>query len=159
MKKSALIFGGIAFLLSVGAVLLTPVLALCCIAPFMGLAAGYVAGVFDKPVSSGASSKTGAISGALAGIGAALGQIIGTVLNAFIVGPERAAEFMRNLGVPTSGGSGFASGYWLGMVGGTACFSLLDVLLMAGLGALGGLLWWAISRRKWVLGEPPPSVF
>jgi hypothetical protein len=38
--------------------------------------------------------------------------------------------------------------YWLGMVGGTLCFSVLDIIITAGFGAAGGLLWWQTAGRN-----------
>lgn len=156
MYKSALITGLVALVLSAGAVLLSPLIVPCCLAPFLGLAAGFVAGLFDKPLTGGASSKSGAIGGALGGIGAVLGQITGAVINAVSMGPEAAAQVARSMGLP-GGGSGFEGGYWFGVFGGAVCFSLFDVMLMAGLGALGGLLWWQLIGKN-AAPAPLPGV-
>jgi hypothetical protein len=141
--------------LSIVAVIFSPLLVPCCLAPFLGLVAGFVTGLFDKPASNNAVSKSGAISGAVGSIGAVLGQVIGAVVNSFIMGPEGAAQFARSMGLPGSGSSGFEGGYWFGVVGGAVCFSMFDVLLMAGFGALGALLWWQFIGKNAVLPPPP----
>ena len=146
MYRSGLILGVVALLVAAGATLLSP---LCtpCAAVFLGLGAGFLAGVFDKPSNNNATVKTGAISGAVGGVGAILGQVIGTVLNGMLVGPERMQQLNQQLGLPFGGAVPHQT-YWLGLVGGGLCFSLLDILLMAGFGALGGLLWWQITGKN-----------
>lgn len=152
MVKSGLILGALALFVAAGATLISPLCAPCA-AIFLGLGAGYLAGVFEKPLTSSATSRVGAIGGALGGVGAILGQIIGTVLNGFIVGPAGMEKIYQNLGLP--GGPSSAQVYYGGLVGGAVCFSLLDVLLMAGFGALGGLLWWRMNGRN--AAPPPPT--
>ncbi len=146
MYKSGLIVGVVALFVAAGATLLSP---LCtpCAAVFLGLTAGFLAGVFNKPADNNATAKVGAIGGAVGGVGAILGQVIGTVLNGVLVGPERLQQFNQQLGLPFEGAVPHQT-YWLGLVGGGICFSLLDVLLMAGFGALGGLLWWQTTGKN-----------
>jgi len=149
MYKSGMIFAGVALLLGVGATLLSP---MCtpCVALFLGLGAGYVACLFDKPLDTGASAKSGAVSGAIGGLGALLGQLVGAVLNVILVGPQGAADLLRQMGIETSGRMG---GYWAGVIVSATCFSVLDVALMAGMGSLGALLWWQITGKKLVESE------
>jgi hypothetical protein len=139
MKKSALIFALVAFVVTIGVSLITP---FCtpCLALFIGALAGYLAGVFDKPVDKSAAVKGGALAGLLAGIGAILGNIGGSIINSVTVGPAGAEQMLRQLGLST-GGADMASTYWIAMVVSTVCFGLLNLGLMAGTGALGGLLW------------------
>ncbi len=143
MVRSGLIVGALALLVTAGATLLSPVCAPC-FTIFLGLAAGYLAGVFDKPATSSATSKAGAVSGAIGGVGAIFGQILGTVINATVIGPEGLQNIYRQLGVPT-GAMDLTRTYWIGAVGGALCFSVLDILLMATFGAVGGLLWWRVT--------------
>ncbi|RJP49290.1 MAG: hypothetical protein C4583_12915 [Anaerolineaceae bacterium] len=150
MKKSALILGVIAFVVALGGTIITP---FCtpCLAIFVGAFAGYLAGVFDKPVEKSVAVKSGAFAGLLAGIGAVLGQIVGAVINGASVGPEGAMQIMRQLGL--SGGAGDVSiVYWTSLVVSTACFAILNLGLMAGMGALGGLLWNQFNNKS----VPPP---
>ena len=140
--------GGI--LAAVAAVLVTGLGAgvspLCgpCLALFIGLGAGYLAGVFDKPAQT-AAARAGAIAGAVAGAGALVGHLLAAVINSFLVGPEGATALLRQLGVntPVSPAS-----FYGGQFGGGCCFGLLDIGLMAGLGALGAILWYNLSGKN-----------
>ena len=147
MFKSGLIFGLIAFILAAGITLLFP-LCVPCAAIFLGLAAGGLAGVFDKPLNTGASAKGGALAGVMGGIGAVLGQMVGSGVNAMIVGPEAAQQFMRQFGLVVPSSGNFDSAYYFSLFGSACCLGLFDVLIMAGLGAVGGLLWWQITGQK-----------
>ena len=146
MYKAALILGFVALFVTLGATLLSPVCTPCT-AVVLGAGVGYLAGVFEKPRSSNASASTGAISGAVGGIGAAVGLIAGTTINALIVGPEGAQQLLQQLNLPSTGPS-LSQGYWFGVVGSGLCFGVLDVLLMAAFGALGGFLWWQIRGKN-----------
>ena len=66
MYRAGWIVGAVALFVAAGAALLSPVCAPC-FSIFLGLGAGYLAGVFDKPATSTATSKVGAIGGAIAG--------------------------------------------------------------------------------------------
>ncbi len=151
MYKAALILGVVALLVAAGATLISPLCAPCA-GIFLGLGAGYLACAFDKPASTSLSTKAGAIAGAAGGVGAVLGQLIGTGINAAIVGPAGAAEFSRMLGLPTSG-PGFEQSYWIGLASSAVCLSLLDLLVMAGFGALGAFLWRQTAGKN----VAPPS--
>ncbi len=153
MVRAGLIVGVVALLVAAGATVISPLCAPCA-GIFLGLGAGYLACAFDKPSSTSASSKAGAIAGAAGGVGAVLGQVLGTVINAAIVGPSGAAEFVRLLGLPTTG-QGFEQSYWIGLVGSAACLSLLDLLLMAGFGVLGAFLWWQTTGKN--AAPPAPT--
>ena len=152
MKKSALIFAAVAFLAALGGTVISP---LCtpCLALNIGALAGYLAGVFDKPTDKSAAVKGGALAGALGGLGAALGQAGGSVVNGVLMGPEGTAQFVRQLGLPVSGDIG--STYWVSLVISTACFAVLNIGIMAAMGALGGLLWNQFSNKP--AAAPPPA--
>lgn len=146
MYKSGLIIGGIALLVAAGATFLSPLCAPCAVI-FLGLGAGYLSGLFDKPTTTNATTRAGATGGAVGGVGAVLGQVVGAVINGVLVGPQGAQQFSQLLGLP-SGGPGYEQGYWIGVVGSALCFSLLDVALMAAFGALGGYVWWQTSGKN-----------
>jgi hypothetical protein len=105
---------------------------------------GYLAGVFDKPGDNGAAVKAGTLAGVIGGIGAMFGQVIGGVLNSVLVSPEGYAQTLQQFGVEGMN----ETAYWVGRVGGVCCAGIFDILLMAGLGALGGLLWWQFSGKN-----------
>ncbi len=144
MIKAGLILGAVMLVLGIGGSLITP-LCVPCIALAAGLGAGYLAGVYDKPLTSGGGAKVGAIAGAIGGAGALLGQIIGGILNALIVKPEGVIEMMEQFGLPTMPDPSF---YYISFIGGGVCFGVLDVVLMAGLGALGGILWYQVAGKN-----------
>jgi hypothetical protein len=155
MLKSGLITAGVMLVLAIGVSLLSPI-CVPCLAIFVGLGAGYLAGLFDKPASNGAVAKAGAAAGAIGGVGAIVGHLIGGVINVFIVGPEKAMELMRQWGFPSDMlDSSNPTAYYAGAFGGACCVGLVDLLLLAGLGALGGLLWWQITGKK---AAAPPAM-
>jgi hypothetical protein len=154
MLKSGLIVGGVALVLGFIATFITPLCAPC-VALFAGLGAGYLAGLFDKPADQGASAKSGALAGAIAGLGGLLGNMVASVVNVAMVGPERAVQIAQQFGLPTGGDpSTFASSYYLSAFGLPCCIALFNIALMAGLGALGGILWLQISGRNSAASNP-----
>lgn len=153
MLKSGLIVGAVTLVVTIGASFLS---GLCgpCVALIAGLAAGFLAGVFDKPLDNGGSAKSGAGAGAIGGAGALIGQLIGGIGVVLVVGPDQAAKMMRQFGMRMSTDTSGVAGYYTGALGAGCCFGLVDVALMAGLGALGGILWYQISGKRAAL---PPS--
>ncbi len=152
MYRSGLILGGITLLVT--AVVTAAISPICtpCFVFFLGAGAGYVTGLFNKPSSNGNASKAGAISGALAGIGALLGLSIGSAINGLAVGPERALQMsqplIQQLGLPAMNASQYATTYWFAIVGWALFCGVADIVLMAGTGALGGLLWWQTTGKS-----------
>jgi hypothetical protein len=141
MAKSGIIIAVLAFFFAVGLVLLSP-LCVPCVALFFGIAAGFLAGVLTKPEPDKPSMRMGAMAGGIGGIGAFLGQCVGAAINAAIMGPQGAAQFVQNMGGSVFANQGaFATSYWVGLIGGALCIGLIDVGLMIGFGALGYLLW------------------
>ena len=147
MLKSGLIAG--AAMLVLGSIL-GFVFPLCatCLALFAGAGAGYLSGVFDKPADQGSSAKAGAGAGAIGGVGALMGHVIGGMGLAIINGPQSGANILRQFGVQTDSTSAGTAGFYLGSFITTCCFGLVAVALMAGLGAVGGLLWYQMTSKK-----------
>ncbi len=146
MIKAGLIAAAVALILAIGGSLL---LALCvpCISLFLGIGAGYLACHYEPAGDGGSAAKSGAIAGAIGGVGALLGQAIGAVINGVMTGPEVALDFGRQLGIDMPLDAGGLGGYWVGVIGAGCCMGFLDLLLMAGLGAVGGLLWWQFTAK------------
>jgi hypothetical protein len=67
--------------------------------------------------------------------------IAAAVINSLLVGPAGTVRLLRQLGIQPGGPTDNATSYWAGIIGRTCCLALFDIALMAGLGALGGLLW------------------
>ncbi len=152
MLKSGLICAAVGFVLAIIGAVLFPLLCNPCAAVFVGLAAGILAGAFAHPLSNAASAGEGAKAGAIATVGNLLGQMAGTVINVVLVGPEKAAEMAadmaRQLGLPYGDPAIFSGTYYVGSFGGGCLCALFGVALGAGLGAVGGLLWYQIKQQS-----------
>ena len=155
MLKAGLIGAGIGFVLTIVATLLTP---FCnpCLALLLGLGVGVLAAVWERPATSEASAGEGAKAGAIAGVGGLLGQMIGAVANGFLVGPRGVANFLRQLDIQIPGPITPRS-YWIYNLGGNCLCAVVNVALGAGLGALGGLLGYQISKNQ-ATGGPSEGV-
>lgn len=145
MFKSGLILGIVGLILGIGITLLTP-LCVPCLALFLGLGAGFLANVFDKPGLQNRAVKSGAFSGAIAGAGVILGQIIGAIINSSVVDSAAAAEILRDFGYAMP--ADFDTIYAISQIGGTICFSLLDIVFMVLMGMMGGFIWWKMRGPK-----------
>lgn len=148
MRKSGLIAGGIALVFSFGAAAGVSPLCVPCLALVFGLLAGYLAGAFDKPLDQNRAIRAGALAGLMGGIGMLLGQVLGAALNAVMIGPEGTARILSQMGLFAGGPAQIAEFYWTAITLSTACLVAFDLALMAGFGALGGLLWWQMGRSK-----------
>ena len=155
MFKSGLIVAAIALLFGLGFSLLSPMCTPCA-GIILGLLAGYLAGVFDKPIDSAASTRVGAGGGLVASIGIIIGQIFGAIANSLLVGPEGAQEMLQSFGGLSGYSSSMLPGYYFGVISSAICMSLVNILLMAGLGALGGMLWWSTSGKN--IGQGPDVI-
>lgn len=155
MLKSGAITGAIAFVLAIGGSFVAAIVCAPCWSLFVGLGAGYLGGVFDKPTSNGNAVKAGAGAGAIGGVGGFIGQIIGSLLYAAVVGPEASADMLRQLGVQGADVTNVGA-YYAGAFGIGCCLGLGAIALMAGLGALGGMVWWQISGKN--SAATPPAM-
>ena len=152
MLKAGLIGAGVGFVLALAAALITP---FCnpCVALLLGLGVGVLAAYWERPATTGASAGEGAKAGAIAAAGGLIGQMLGAVANGFIVGPRGVAELYRQLNIqaPLTPRT-----YWLYNIGGNCLCAAVNVALGAGLGALGGLLWYQIKGKD---QQTPASPF
>ncbi len=149
MVKAGLIVGAIMLVLGTGGgLLIPPLLCVPCLAVLAGLGGGYLAGQFDRPSAGNLAAKAGAGAGAIGGIGAVIAHLILGAVSAFTVGPEGAAELLRQMGLDPGTNATSPAFYYGGALGGACCFGLFEVVLLAGLGALGGLLWYQITGKK-----------
>jgi hypothetical protein len=146
MVRAGLIVGGITLVLGlVGGFIFAP-LCVPCLALFAGTGAGYLAGQFDRPGMSNTAVRLGAQAGAIAGIAALLAHLIAGVSNAALVGPEGAAEMMRQFGL--EGDASNPAVYYASAFGTSCCMGLFEIALMAGTGALGGMLWFNTAGKN-----------
>jgi hypothetical protein len=130
-----LVAGG---LLGLGVTLLLPYCTPCA-AVVVGIGVGYLASLWEKPTDRGSSAALGAKAGASAGAGHLVGQLLGMAINGLTVGPERALEMLQQFGMETTVMS--PRTYWLTQIIVNTSCGLTSVIVAAGLGALGGVLW------------------
>lgn len=151
MFKSGAMAAGLMLILGGLTTLISP-LCVPCLALLVGVGAGYLAGVFDRPLDSGGATKAGAVAGAVGGAGAWLAHVCGGLINAVVIGPERSAEIMRQFGLTVDASNPAA--YYIGAFGGACCMGLFEVALMVGLGAVGGILWYQLTGKN---STPTPA--
>ncbi len=146
MVKSGIIIGAVGFVLVlVSSVLFSPVCAPCW-GVILGLGAGYLAGVFDKPQHNNDAIKKGAIAGAIAAAFIIIGALIGGIVNASILDPSDLANMYEYFGL--SDVALDQTSIWLGQLGSALCCGLLNVALMTGLGTAGGALWMQLRGKN-----------
>jgi hypothetical protein len=155
MLKAGLIGAAVGFVLAIIGAIFFPLACNPCAAAFIGLGAGALTGVFARPPTSGTSASEGAKAGAIATAGNLLGQMVGTAIQVLVIGPEAAADFARELGLPIGDPTAFGTTYYLGAFGGGCLCGLVGIALGAGLGAVGGILWYQISGQS----QPPTPPF
>jgi hypothetical protein len=153
MVKSGLILGAISFLFILGfGVFIAPFCAPC-LGLFFGLAAGYLAGVFDKPTDSSESIRKGGYAGAIAGGLGFVGGLIASVVNGVLLNPANVESFSRLFGISNLGVS--QAQIWASQLGFAVCIGLFDVLWMALLGVAGGALWFQLVGKNQTTILPP----
>ncbi len=159
MVRSGLILGGVMLVVGGFLAFLFP-LCVPCLALVVGAGAGYLAGQWERPGDNSRAIQRGAGSGAIAGVGAWLGHIFGGLGSAAFVGPEGSVEMLRNLGVDLgAAGAVDPTMYYVSATLTGCCFGLVEVALMAGLGAVGGILWWNMTGKNQGGAAPtPPSL-
>ena len=148
MVRAGLILGGVMLVLGgVAAFVFPPCVP--CLALFAGPGAGYLAGLWDRPTESTRALGRGAGAGAMAGAGAWLAHIVGGLGSAAVVGPEQALEFSRALGLnPDPAMLNDLPRYYGWATGTACCFGVFEIVLMAMLGVVGGLVWWQLTGKN-----------
>jgi len=141
MIKSGLIVGAaMVIVVAISAASITPFCALC-VPVIAGLAAGYLAGVFEKPAKEEAM-KRGAGAGAIAGAIGILGNIIAGVLNALVLqNPD--LQINNALGLPTA----TPGMVWAVQIAINLCIGVVNIGLNAALGAGGAAIWSNMNPR------------
>jgi hypothetical protein len=158
MLRSGLILGVVMLVIGGGLAFLFP-LCVPCLALLAGAGAGYLAGLWDHPPDNSRAVQRGAGAGAIGGVGALLGHILGGLASAVFVGPQGALDFARELGLDLGSEATEPVFFYTSATATACCFGLVEVALMAGLGALGGLLYWQITGQQRQAGgtTPPPT--
>jgi hypothetical protein len=146
MMKSGFIFGAVTFVLFLGsAITITPFCAPC-LGLILGIAAGYVACIYDRPTSSRESIQKGAIAAAIAaGIGF-FGSLIGGAINGVIVTPAMIESFARSFYITNINLTQTQILTYQLIFG--VLVGIFDVVWMAVLGIAGGALWFQVVGKK-----------
>ena len=156
MLKAGLIGLVVGGLFGLGATIMSPVCTPCG-AIFVGLGAGFLAAMWDKPLTRGGSAGLGAKAGAIAGVGHLIGQILGMVANMILVGPEQAAQIASQLGLDAQVMT--QSQYLVSQILINGSCGVINIGIAAGLGALGGLLWYQTMGKNQVSPMQQPPVY
>jgi hypothetical protein len=75
------------------------------------------------------------------------GQLVNMLINSLLVGPEQAAEMLGQLfdvDVPATN----TATYWVSQIVINGGCGVTSIVVAAGLGALGGLLWYQTMGKK-----------
>ncbi|MDH3674428.1 MAG: hypothetical protein OES12_02955 [Anaerolineae bacterium] len=147
MFKSGFLGAAVGFIYTMSLTLLSP-LCTFCFTPPLGLAVGYVASWFDKPLRAEASLSRGTIAGALTGLGVVAGQMAATLVNGILVTnseqlPILIREFGLSQAILTS-----SDEYWQATLTLNSFCSVFNFALIVGLGAVGGLIWYQRNRER-----------
>lgn len=145
MLKAGLIGAIIGFIYITCITLISPFCTLC-FTPLLGIGIGYLANRFDTPPNVEASLGRGAIAGAMTGFAALLGQMLAAVINAILVTNwTELPTIFKEWGftqIPDT------SEYWQTTLTANSFCSLLNLAIIAGLGAVGGLIWFQRQNKK-----------
>ncbi|MEM7343236.1 MAG: hypothetical protein AAF485_03265, partial [Chloroflexota bacterium] len=154
MIKSGLI-GAAAGFVYVSTLTLVSFLCTLCFTPLLGLAVGWLAAHFDRPQESGVSATKGFMAGGITGAGVVIGQMMASVINAtLITNSEQWPRLMEELPIIMEqlGSAEFAmlnaEQYWQTTLTLNAVFSFVNLFIIAGLGAIGGIIWFQRKQRS-----------
>lgn len=143
MVKSGLIVGAVMFLFVLGlAAVISPFCALC-VPLLTGLGAGYLAGVFDKPLANGDAAKRGAGAGAIAAGLAIFAQVIASIINSLVLQNPQ-----YQLGRIWGAEAVDPAMVWALQILFALCIGLMNVGLTAAFGAGGGAIWFGTSGKN-----------
>ena len=150
MVKSSVIVGAVTFILVLISGLLYNI---CCLispmlAAVLGLAAGFLCAVFDKPVSAEKAAVRGGIAGVITGAVGWVAETIGATIAQYI-GYQGANVQACLPGLCQEGAAPVAmTNAMLGAVFNSCFCGLILLAVMAGLGAVGAVLWMKTSAKK-----------
>jgi hypothetical protein len=149
MLKSSLI----AVPLTVIVILITGFLSelCCCASPFaavfLGLAAGVVCAFFEKPLLKNRAIERGAIAGTIAGLAALPAQVLGEIVVALLLAGNGKVDISL-FGLPAASATVDLWNWALNALCAATLYGLLAAAVMAGMGAVGGALWFRILRKQ-----------
>ncbi len=128
----------------------------CCASPFaavfLGLAAGALCVFVEKPNRKDRAVKRGAVAGAIAGLAALPAQVLGEIVVALALAGSGKVDISL-FGLPQASATVDLWNWAFNAFFAASLYGLLSAAIMAGMGAVGGALWFRISRK----GQPAPD--
>lgn len=145
MIKVGLLGLVLAFIYVMSITLISPFCTLC-FTPLLGIGVGYLANWFDQPLKFEASLGRGATAGGMTGFGALLGQMMAAVVNGILVTNwEELPALFKEFGFTQFPNP---DEYWQTTLTANSMCSLFNLALIAGLGAVGGVIWFQRQQHK-----------
>jgi hypothetical protein len=128
----------------------------CCASPFaavlLGLAAGALCVYFEKPLQKDRAMKRGATAGAIAGLAALPAQLLGEIVVALALAGSGKVDISL-FGLPAASATVDLWNWALNALFAASLYGLTAAAIMAGMGALGGALWFRVYRKQ----KPEPG--
>ncbi len=145
MIKAGLVGAVAGFIYMMSLTLVSPFCTFC-LTPWLGVGVGYLACRLDKPPALKKSLLAGGIAGGMTGLAALGGQMLATVVNAILVTNwAELPQYLKQLGLATLPDS---TEYWQTMLIANSFCSVLNLILIAVLGAVGSLIWFRRNQEK-----------
>ncbi len=145
MIKAGVIGAIAGFIYVMSLTLLSPFCTLC-FTPLLGVGVGYLAGWIDSPPNLDISMVRSGTAGGITGMAVMAGQMLATVIHAGLVTKSKQLpELMSEIGLAQFATIDNAQ-YWQTTVIGNSVCGGLNLLIITGLGAAGGLLWFQRHR-------------
>ncbi|MBN2084010.1 MAG: hypothetical protein JW748_02210 [Anaerolineales bacterium] len=123
----------------------------CCASPFtavfLGLAAGALCALVEKPLHRDRALKRGAIAGAIAGFAAVPAQVLGEIAVALAIAGSGQVDISL-FGLPQASATVDLWNWALNAFFAASLYGLLAAAIMTGTGAAGGAIWFRVYRRK-----------
>ncbi len=155
MIKSGIIVGAIAFVY----IFVTSIAMTAC-APFeavgFGIAAGVLAAIIDKPQLANKAAVSGAIAGMITAVIAGIGNTIGFLIRTYVIFTPDTAMSLTNQMFGMQSAASDAALAQVSTVFTLCCCVIIDAIVIVGLGALGGYLWFQYKGRN--AAPRPPQV-
>jgi len=150
MRRTTVVVGLIGFLAAVISGAINWQICVPCVALVLGAGAGYFACRIEAPADQNRATRLGATAGGLAGVATLLGNVVGGFIGASILGPQGAQYTMeslaKSLGVTVPPAPISPVTYYTSALGTSACCGIVEIFIMALLGALAGMVWFRQTR-------------
>ena len=148
MRKIVLVVALLGFVAAVVGGSLNSQQCVPCVAVFLGAAAGYLACRVTRPETQALASRSGVTAGVISGLGATLGHLVGGVIGAVRLGPGGAEDLARSFGLSVPEGLTSPTMYFQSALGLAGFCGVVELFLMAGAGAVGGIIWYQQTQGR-----------